>query len=313
MGKAKAFKEIESLADEYGKIAAGVGYVLDKSSTDNKLYELVEAGMPVAEAYAARLMYTQLSKDEELTPVERYEKFRVWVYGNDEWTDAEKTAVIERFGKFSSGFVAKSENFDEMIESGSIDADVANSINSGIRNLEPEDGKDDASVYQKYDYILSREDLSPSQKDAAIIAYMGEQEETRFKPCADSGVSATTYANVALRIHELKPTGGRPSVNDGQKFEVCVNAVSSEKQQDALLNRYMDSNQSAKYEKARSAGITPTLYVKYYNAKYTYGDGNGSWTQDELQRWLDANVSSRSQKDTLWELTNSGWKNNPYK
>lgn len=269
--------------------------------------------MPVAEAYAVRLMYTQLSKDEELTPVERYEKFRVWVYGNEEWTDAEKAAVIERFGKFSSGFVAKSENFDEMIQSRSIDADIANSINSGIREIEPEDGKDEASVYQKYDYILSRKDLSPSQKDAAIIAYMGDQEEARFKPCADSGVSATNYANVALKIHGLKPTGGRTSVNDGQKFEVCVNSVSSVKQQDALLNRYMDKDQSAKYKQARSAGVFPSLYVKYYNAKYTYGDGNGSWNQNELQHWLDENVSSRSQKATLWELTNSSWKNNPYK
>lgn len=44
-----------------------------------------------------------------------------------------------------------------------------------------------------------------------------------------------------------------------------------------------------------------------------YGNGNGSWTQAELQSWLDANVSSTSQKAVLWELTNSGWKNNPYR
>ena len=142
---------------------------------------------------------------------------------------------------------------------------------------------------------------------------MSETEKERFDVCAKSGVSATAYVTVMSTIHNLKPLEGRSAVTDGQKWEVCVNAVSSEKQQDALLDRYMDSNQAAKYDMARSAGVSPKLYVKYYNAKYTYGDKNGSWKQSELQSWLEANVSSTSQKAVLWEIANSGWKNNPYR
>ena len=142
---------------------------------------------------------------------------------------------------------------------------------------------------------------------------MSAKEKERYDACAATGVSATAYITVLSDIHNLTPLAGRDGVTSGQKWEVCIKAVSSEAQQDALLNRYMDTDQAAKYEKARSAGVAPKLYVKYCNAKYTYGNGNGSWTQAELQSWLDANVSSTSQKAVLWELTNSGWKKNPYR
>ena len=311
--RVKAFEEIESLADEFGKLAADVGYVIEPGSNDDKLYTLTELGMPVAEAYAARLLYRQLNRDEDIKPTDKYERFRTWVLDNEEWTDEEKTAVIDTFGKFSSGFVVSSENYDELISSGTMDASTASSITEGVRALKPQEGKEDVSDYQKYEYILGRTDLNAKQRDAALVSYMNAKEKERYDACAATGVSATTYITVLSDIHNLTPLAGRDGVTSAQKWEVCIKAVSSEEQQDALLNRYMDTDQAAKYEKARSAGVAPKLYVKYCDAKYTYGDGNGSWTQAELQSWLDANVSSTSQKAVLWELTNSGWKNNPYR
>ena len=311
--RVKAFEEIESLADEFGKLAADVGYVIEPGSNDDKLYTLTELGMPVAEAYAARLLYRQLNRDEDIKPTDKYERFRTWVLDNEEWTDEEKAAVIDTFGKFSSGFVVSSENYDELISSGTMDASTASSITEGVRALKPQEGKEDVSDYQKYEYILGRTDLNAKQRDAALVSYMNAKEKERYDACAATGVSATTYITVLSDIHNLTPLAGRDGVTSAQKWEVCIKAVSSEEQQDALLNRYMDTDQAAKYEKARSAGVAPKLYVKYCDAKYTYGDGNGSWTQAELQSWLDANVSSTSQKAVLWELTNSGWKNNPYR
>lgn len=311
--RVKAFEEIESLADEFGKLAAYVGYVIEPGSNDDKLYTLTELGMPVAEAYAARLLYRQLNRDEDIKPTDKYERFRTWVLDNEEWTDEEKAAVIDTFGKFSSGFVVSSENYDELISSGTMDASTASSITEGVRALEPQEGKEEVSDYQKYEFILGRTDLDAKQRDAALVSYMSAKEKERYDACAATGVSATTYITVLSDIHNLTPLAGRDGVTAVQKWEVCIKAVSSEEQQDALLNRYMDTDQAAKYEKARSAGVAPKLYVKYCNAKYTYGNGNGSWTQAELQSWLDANVSSTSQKAVLWEIANSGWKNNPYR
>lgn len=310
--KAKAFKEIESLADEYGKLAANVGYMIDPGSTDNKLYSLVQMGMPAAEAYSARLMYTQINNDDEMKPVERYEQFRVWVYGNDAWTEEEKQAVIDRFGKFSSGFVAESENFDEMLRLG-VDADKAMSINDGIRNLKPEDGLMNVSLSQKYGHILSRSDLSIAEKNAAIKSYMSSNETDAFAPCEAAGITATEYAEVVLKIGDLEPIGENKGVTAAQKYEVCVKSFSSEAKQDAMLRRYMSAETEAKYDTLRDSGVSPATYVAWYSAKYTYGDGNGSWKQDELEKWLRENVSSRSQRAALWEATNAGWKNNPFK
>ena len=310
--KAKAFKEIESLADEYGKLAANVGYAIDPGSTDNKLYSLVQMGMPAAEAYSARLMYTQINNDDEMKPVERYEQFRVWVYGNDAWTEEEKQAVIDRFGKFSSGFVVESENFDEMLRLG-VDADKAMSINDGIRNLKPEDGLVNVSLSQKYGYILSRSDLSIAEKNAAIKSYMSSNEADAFAPCEAAGITATEYAEVALKIGKLEPSGENKGVTAAQKYEVCVKSFSSEAKQDAMLRRYMSAETEEKYDTLRDSGVSPATYVAWYSAKYTYGDGNGSWKQDELEKWLIENVSSRSQRAALWDATNAKWKNNPFK
>ena len=91
-------------------------------------------------------------------------------------------------------------------------------------------------------------------------------------------------------------------------------ASSTEKYKSGLVNgrRYMTDDQVAKYNTCRAANISPSIYVKYSSAKYTYGNGNGSWTQDELKSWLDSQNLTTEQKRVLWTVTNSGWKSNPY-
>ena len=233
-------------------------------------------------------------------------------YAKKEWATEFGLKSFNKFGRVTYDPKTASSTANIMFEGG-IPADKVGSILRGISDIEPLAGADSVSSYQKYDYILGRRDLDKAQRDAALVSYMSAKEKERYDACAATGVSATTYVTVLSDIHNLTPLAGRDGVTSAQKWEVCIKAVSSEEQQDALLNRYMDTDQAAKYEKARSAGVAPKLYVKYCNAKYTYGNGNGSWTQAELQSWLDANVSSTSQKAVLWELTNSGWKNNPYR
>ena len=187
------------------------------------------------------------------------------------------------------------------------------SINDGIRNLKPEDGLVDVSLSQKYGYILSRSDLNTAEKNAAIKSYMSSNETNAFAPCEAAGITATEYADVVLKIGTLEPIGENKGVTAAQKYEVCVQSFSSEAKQDAMLRRYMSAETEAKYDGLRDSGVSPATYVAWYSAKYTYGDGNGSWKQDELEKWLRENVSSRAQRAALWEATNAGWKNNPFK
>lgn len=123
---------------------------------------------------------------------------------------------------------------------------------------------------------------------------------------------ANAYVQIALKVDRLKPIRGNKGISDVQKWEVCVSSVKSEKQQDAMLKVYMSDEQYKTYSDLRKIGLSPTFYVKYVNAKYTVGDKNGSWKQEELKTWLDSYSLSNAQKAAIWEATNKGWKNNPY-
>ena len=41
-------------------------------------------------------------------------------------------------------------------------------------------------------------------------------------------------------------------------------------------------------------------------------DGNGSVSQEEAKKAIDASGLSRKQKSAMWQSFNSKWKNNPY-
>ena len=309
--KVKAFSDIDHLADEYGKVAAGVGYRITPTDSERKLYELTSAGIPVAEAYAVKLCHTQFDNDENLKPTERYERFMAWVYGNDAWTDEEKDLIASVYGKFSSGFTVSSEKFDAMAAS-SIGAVKSQSISAEIGALIPEGDNKTVSPAQKWEAIIARDDLTPQEQDVAIRTYMSDEEEKRYDACARAGVTAVEYVTVNSRIRKLQPIGDAKGVSSGQKWQVCISSTSSTQKQDALLRCYMSEEQEMKYNTCRDANISPSTYVTYYNAKNTYGDGNGAWTQAELKDWLNSQNLTQAQKSILWSITNSSWKNNPF-
>lgn len=60
----------------------------------------------------------------------------------------------------------------------------------------------------------------------------------------------------------------------------------SESQRAAMLHRYMDDNQEKKLDAAVSAGVPVKVYVDTYNAKYTWGNGDGTWNKSELSSYL---------------------------
>lgn len=106
-----------------------------------------------------------------------------------------------------------------------------------------------------------------------------------YTSASKAGVGANAYVQIALKVDRLKPIRGNKGISD---------------------------EQYKTYSGLRKIGLSPTFYVKYVNAKYTVGDKNGSWKQEELKTWLDSYSLSNAQKAAIWEATNKGWKNNPY-
>ena len=218
-----AIDRIYSLADEYGKYAAGVGYEMQGDDADRKLYDLVEAGVPVAEAFAARLYREQLNDDESAgTSSEKAVQFKTWVQGQD-WGASQKGAVLEAYGTFWSQTRSSTEKYDAMVSSG-ISAEAAEDMILRFGALEPADksqarydyqvahaktgesvSEQHASVqtWQKLEVIANNSALTEAQQWEAMKLYTDSKTLDAFK---DSGIAPWVYA-AYLKAQSEQDTG----------------------------------------------------------------------------------------------------------
>lgn len=306
--KAKAVQSVIKTATLYAKAESRTGYVYQKG--ENKLLDLAfDAKLPASEVFQAKAYRDDLNEMDASANV-KMAHFDNYV-SHKGWTDAQKKAVLEAYGKFTTHIPAETGKYDKLKES--VSSDTALTIIAGVAELAPEDGKESVSALQKWEYVVSVNGLTGAQQDAALRAYMTEEQQSKYEPVAAAGVSAKTYVATTRKITDLQPIRDNTKVSDVQKWQVCIAATKSQEQQDALLRSYMDKEQIAKYNELRKAGVSPATYVAYADAKYTYGDRNGSWKQDELREWLNNQDLAREQKAAIWETTNSGWKTNPYR
>lgn len=200
-----AFEKIGQLADKYGKISAGVGYTVKDGDADKALFDLVDSGIPVAEAYAARLYRDQLNRDPILDATTRQERFSAWVSGQSSWGQKQKDAVLDAYGAFFTQTPANTEKYEAAAKI--VGTDKAMQVSDAIRALQPEQ-KTDA----KYEYDRAKD-------DTASKTYSSVRTVQRIELIAkQSGVSdKDKYALMELyttdwRCEEFRQAGLAPKV-----------------------------------------------------------------------------------------------------
>lgn len=200
-----AFEKIGQLADKYGKISAGVGYTVKDGDSDKALFDLVDSGIPVAEAYAARLYRDQLNRDPILDATTRQERFSAWVSGQSSWGQKQKDAVLDAYGTFFTQTPANTEKYEAAAKI--VGTDKAMQVSDAIRALQPEQ-KTDA----KYEYDRAKD-------DTASKTYSAVRTVQRIELIAkQSGVSdKDKYALMELyttdwRCEEFRQAGLAPKV-----------------------------------------------------------------------------------------------------
>lgn len=200
-----AFEKIGQLADKYGKISAGVGYTVKDGDADKALFGLVDSGIPVAEAYAARLYRDQLNRDPILDATTRQERFSAWVSGQSSWGQKQKDAVLDAYGTFFTQTPANTEKYEAAAKI--VGTDKAMKVSDAIRALQPEQ-KTDA----KYEYDRAKD-------DTASKTYSAVRTVQRIELIAkQSGVSdKDKYALMELyttdwRCEEFRQAGLAPKV-----------------------------------------------------------------------------------------------------
>lgn len=200
-----AFDKIDHLADKYGKISAGVGYTVKDGDADKALFDLVDSGIPVAEAYAARLYRDQLNRDPILDATTRQERFSAWVSDQSSWGQKQKDAVLDAYGTFFTQTPANTEKYEAAAKI--VGTDKAMQVSDAIRALQPEQ-KSDA----KYEYDRAKD-------DTASKTYSSVRTVQRIELIAkQSGVSdKDKYALMELyttdwRCEEFRQAGLAPKV-----------------------------------------------------------------------------------------------------
>lgn len=194
--KVAALKDVLQLADEYGKHAAISDYT---PKSENKLYTLTKTGLSITEAYAAKTVSKQYSDDPAIGATTAAARFSNWV-SNQNWTDAQKKAVTEAYGRFSSHITAGTEKYDELTDV--IGADKALSVVNRLAELTPEEGEDSVTVTQKIDAI-ARMSLSDSEKWDAFRLY---KDDWRIDFFRDEELNPSVYAAYLAAVPEYRLT-----------------------------------------------------------------------------------------------------------
>lgn len=238
--KAEMLEAAYKVAGERAKVAAGVGY-----KSEDKLVGLMDKGLSVADAYAAKSYHDALNdygKDEgsskavlpagaenltgpaqwavaglgggqtaqtaePYTKNEKAARFKNWVQGQ-KWTEAQKQAVLDAYGTYTSMTFSDTERFDKLERYG-LSGDDSTRIMEAIGDLEPIGDAAQVSDVQKWGAIVNDERLSDEQKIAAMWGYMSDDQQARFEIALQGGISASQY----LEVYEAKKTHGNKNGN----------------------------------------------------------------------------------------------------
>lgn len=208
--KVAALKSVLSLADEYGKHAAIDDYT---PRSEDKLYQLTQTGLPITEAYAAKIMNKQLTENPAINATTAASRFKNWV-SRQNWTEAQEKAVTEAYGKFMTHIPAETEKYDALAEV--VGADTALSVVDRLATLEPEDGAETVSAAQKIDAIASM-NIPDKDKWAAFQEY---KDDWRIEFFRKAEINPSVYAAYLEAIPQYRVTKeGKPS---GQWSETTI-------------------------------------------------------------------------------------------
>lgn len=215
-----AFEKIGQLADKYGKISAGVGYTVKDGDADKALFDLVDSGIPVAEAYAARLYRDQLNRDPILDATTRQERFSAWVSGQSSWGQKQKDAVLDAYGTFFTQTPANTEKYEAAAKI--VGTDKAMKVSDAIRALQPEQktdakyeydrAKDDTAsktysavrTVQRIELIAKQSGVSDKDKYALMELYTTDWQCEEFR---QAGLAPKVYAEFLRGKDEYCPSG----------------------------------------------------------------------------------------------------------
>lgn len=210
--KAKAVQSVIQTATQYAKAESKTGYVYQKG--ENKLLDLAfDAKLPASEVFQAKAYRDDLNEMDASANV-KMSHFDNYV-SHKGWTDAQKKAVLEAYGSFSTTMRGDTDRYDELTEY--IGKDKALTVVDGVGKLEPIGDAKQVSDAQRIGAI-SKMPLSDQEKWDAFAVYRDDDWRIEFFRKAE--INPSVYAAYLEAIPQYRVTKeGKPS---GQWSETTI-------------------------------------------------------------------------------------------
>lgn len=202
--KAKAVQSVIQTATLYAKAESKTGYVYQKG--ENKLLDLAfDAKLPASEVFQAKAYRDDLNEMDASANV-KMSHFDNYV-SHKGWTDAQKKAVLEAYGSFSTTMRGDTDRYDELTEY--IGKDKALTVVDGVGKLEPIGDAKQVSDAQRI-RAIAKMPLSDQEKWDAFAVYRDDDWRIAFFRKAE--INPSVYAAYLEAIPEYRVTKeGKPS------------------------------------------------------------------------------------------------------
>jgi len=270
-------------------------------SRAEKFRAIMDTGLSFAQTIGIYDKYAEIDADEGKKATEKATAFSKWI--DQQGYKSGQAATIKEELKFWNIIPADAARYEKLTDAG-LETEDAFKLTDALADLKPEPGKENVSDMQKY-RVIAGSDLTEREKTAAIGSIMGTDMVT------DAG-NPSQYAKMLTLLD-----GG-----------VTLDQYLDLSEADAVDGYLRYQTVSA----GRGYGITPAAYIKFRQIMPSYdADGNGSYTQKEVQAALDSmsgaggltlpslggeqNVTlTNTQKAVLWQMANKSWKGykNPF-
>lgn len=210
--KAKAVHSVIQTATLYAKAESKTGYVYQKG--ENKLLDLAfDAKLPASEVFQAKAYRDDLNEMDASANV-KMSHFDNYV-SHKGWTDAQKKAVLEAYGSFSTTMRGDTDRYDELTEY--IGKDKALTVVDGVGKLEPIGDAKQVSDAQRIGAI-AKMPISDQEKWDAFAVYRDDDWRIEFFRKAE--INPSVYAAYLEAIPQYRVTKeGKPS---GQWSETTI-------------------------------------------------------------------------------------------
>lgn len=184
--KAKAVQSVIQTATLYAKAESKTGYVYQKG--ENKLLDLAfDAKLPASEVFQAKAYRDDLNEMDASANV-KMSHFDNYV-SHKGWTDAQKKAVLEAYGSFSTTMRGDTDRYDELTEY--IGKDKALTVVDGVGKLDPIGDAKQVSDAQRI-RAIAKMPLSDQEKWDAFAVYRDDDWRIAFFRKAE--INPSVYA-----------------------------------------------------------------------------------------------------------------------